>query len=119
MRSAVHPVPVRAHYRAAWGSRVGRRGRVAAVVDAPLDPVDETIEDVVRAARVYRPRRRRYYRRARVYTTYPYYRRRRRVRRAVVAVPRRRNVYWVRDSVTGTRYPVTSRPAATTAGYVV
>ncbi|QDZ17464.1 pVII [Ovine adenovirus 8] len=80
VRSDAHPVRVRGHYRAAWGSRIGRvpRGRrrrraaltvgeAAAVADAVGGPdaVADTIEAVVAEARRYGGRRRRGARRVR------------------------------------------------------
>nr|WGN96461.1 pVII protein [Lemur mastadenovirus] len=56
-RSDSHPVLVKQHYRAPWGSQVPwRRARRSA---PGRNAVDETIESVVRQARKYARRRRR------------------------------------------------------------
>ena len=151
VRSDAHPVKVRAHYRAPWGSLKGRvprsRAPAAAPVIDPDDPVAATIEEVVAEARNYADRQRRRARRGRPRRSAAQASgdavrrrvrnlraqvRRARSRRAAAAAAsaaisaaaprrrgRRRNVYWVRDAVTGQRVPVTGRRAAASHGGVV
>lgn len=50
-RSANHPVAVRKHYRAPWGSKTRRTA--VAMTQTDRDAINDTIDDVVRAARGY------------------------------------------------------------------
>ncbi|ACI04181.1 pVII [Human adenovirus 53] len=133
-RSQQHPVRVRGHFRAPWGAyKRGRTSAPAAVrttVDDVIDSVvadarnytpapstvDAVIDSVVADARDYARRKSRRRRIARRHRSTPAGRTRRRAAAAAAAAissmtrPRRGNVYWVRDSVTGVRVPVRTRP---------
>ncbi|UEC95842.1 pVII protein [Simian adenovirus ER] len=156
-RSPQHPVRVRGHFRAPWGSHTrGRTGRTTVddVIDSVVadarnyqparSTVDEVIDGVVADARAYARRKssfrrrrslkrptaamkaaRSLLRRARIVGRRAARRaaanaaagrvRRRAAQQAAAAIsslatPRRGNVYWVRDSATGVRVPVRTRP---------
>lgn len=134
-RSDAHPVRVRAHYRAPWGSS----RLTPSSPPTPLDPEDTigaTIESVIEAARSYKRRKRRGGKRRRhnvirrpsrsaLYRKVRNLRKqvlRARSKRAAAAVAQaaisaaalpKRNVYWVRDAATGKRVPVSTRPSVT------
>ncbi|AWO77104.1 pVII [Tree shrew adenovirus 1] len=100
-RSAAHPVLVKKHYRAPWGTN--RRSAAAAAADA-TEAVAEAVAETV-AARVRRRRRPRR-RRARVIPGAALSMLRRAAARARKRPRRRvRNVYLVRDA-SGNRVPV-------------